>query len=157
MDFKSSHSVRIRSASSRLIFPSSAVLCEMACSSSENSDWYRATIGGLGLTGCILWADVQLRPIHGPYMDVETIKFGNLAEFAAVSKDASSDHEYSVAWIDGAAGVRKVGRGIFICGNHSPRQQPDARKAVHQMSRWKNVPFDLPSMFLNAASMRLFN
>jgi FAD/FMN-containing dehydrogenase len=33
------------------------------CSESVNPDWYSATIGGMGLTGLISWAEVRLRPI----------------------------------------------------------------------------------------------
>ena len=50
----------------------------LICSPSENSDWFSATIGGLGLTGVITWAQLQLRPIAGPMMSVETIRFAKL-------------------------------------------------------------------------------
>src|SRR5882762_8487651 len=33
------------------------------CSPTENPDWFAATIGGMGLTGLITWAEVRLRPI----------------------------------------------------------------------------------------------
>src|SRR6185437_5464469 len=35
----------------------------LLCSPQENPDIYAATIGGMGLTGLITWAEVQLRPI----------------------------------------------------------------------------------------------
>ena len=35
----------------------------VVCSATENAEWYAATIGGMGLTGLISWAEVQLRPI----------------------------------------------------------------------------------------------
>jgi FAD/FMN-containing dehydrogenase len=55
------------------------------CSSAENPEWFAATAGGLGLTGLITWAEIQLRRITGPLMDVETIRFGNLDEFLALA------------------------------------------------------------------------
>ena len=42
---------------------------------SENRGLLRATIGGLGLTGLILWAEVQLRRIPNPYILNETVPF----------------------------------------------------------------------------------
>src|SRR5215475_4326724 len=35
----------------------------LLCSPIENADWFRATIGGMGLTGLITWAEIRLRPI----------------------------------------------------------------------------------------------
>ncbi len=38
------------------------------CSATETSDLYRATIGGLGLTGLITWAEIRLVPVKGPWI-----------------------------------------------------------------------------------------
>ena len=32
----------------------------------------RATIGGLGLTGVIAWADIQLKRVAGPWIDADS-------------------------------------------------------------------------------------
>jgi FAD/FMN-containing dehydrogenase len=45
------------------------------CNSGENSDMLGATIGGLGLTGVIAWADIQLKRVAGPWIDAESIPF----------------------------------------------------------------------------------
>ena len=39
------------------------------CSPTENSEWFAATIGGLGLTGLIVWAEIALKPIANPYIE----------------------------------------------------------------------------------------
>ena len=51
------------------------------CSRSDNPDWFGATIGGLGLTGVILWAELELHRVAGATMDIETIRFRDLSEF----------------------------------------------------------------------------
>jgi FAD/FMN-containing dehydrogenase len=50
----------------------------VACSSNENADMLRATIGGLGLTGVIAWADIQLKPVAGPWIDADLVPFQSL-------------------------------------------------------------------------------
>ena len=84
------------------------------CSPAENVDFYRATIGGLGLTGLILWADVQLRRVSGPYIDMESVRFGSLDEFYEVSAESDRDYEYTMSWIDCMATGRSLGRGLFM-------------------------------------------
>ena len=46
----------------------------IVCSASTHAELFRATIGGLGLTGLITWAELQLRPVKSPAFDVETIQ-----------------------------------------------------------------------------------
>ena len=63
----------------------------LICSPTENPDWFRATLGGLGLTGVILWAEFKLKAIRSPFFAVETLKFRNLEEFfeIAIESDAA--------------------------------------------------------------------
>ena len=58
------------------------------CSQTENPTWFAATVGGLGLTGVITWAELQLRRIPGPWLDVESIRFANVEEFFALSAES---------------------------------------------------------------------
>ena len=87
------------------------------CSPEENPRMFRATIGGLGLTGVIAWADIQLRPVAGPWIDSELIPFESLSAFLDLSRESDGRFEYTVAWLDCFAG--KNPRGIFFRGNHS--------------------------------------
>lgn len=38
----------------------------LICSPQQNNHLFAATIGGLGLTGLITWAEFQLRRLHNP-------------------------------------------------------------------------------------------
>ena len=89
----------------------------MLCSSGENAEWFRATTGGLGLTGLIEWIEVQLKPITNSWIDKETIRYGNLDEFYALNSESSAKYEYVVSWVD-TLSSRGLGRGIFMRGNH---------------------------------------
>lgn len=124
----------------------------MVCSPTQNPKWYQATIGGMGLTGLITWAEVQLRPILSRGIDYDGTKFVGVDEFVALSK-AASKAEYTVAWIDCVSQGRNFARGIFMSGDHSKaggalRKSPEPRLSL---------PVDLPDFLLNKATVGLFN
>jgi FAD/FMN-containing dehydrogenase len=122
------------------------------CSPTENAEWYAATIGGLGLTGLISWAEVQMRPIVSRRIRYHSTKFVGLDEFLALSQE-SAHQEYSVAWIDCVSQGRNFARGLFLAGEHDENPGPltplDKPRVV--------MPFDLPAFALNRSSVGAFN
>jgi FAD/FMN-containing dehydrogenase len=125
---------------------------QFVCSPTENSEWYAATIGGMGLTGLITWAEVQLRPIVSRHIRYRSTKFVGLDEFIALSQ-ASAHQEYSVAWIDCVAQGRNFARGLFLQGEHDPNPGPLTPLAKQKIA----LPFDLPAVALNRSSVGAFN
>ena len=57
-------------------------------------------MGGIGLTGVIVQAELQLRRVPGPWLESQTIPYTSLDEFFALSAASENDWEYSVSWID---------------------------------------------------------
>jgi FAD/FMN-containing dehydrogenase len=96
--------------------------CRMICSRGENAEWFTATVGGLGLTGLITWAELELRPIHNPWLASETIRFFDLGEFISLAAESERDYEYTVAWVD-CTDRGASGRGLFMRANHAPERQ----------------------------------
>ena len=94
------------------------------CGPQTARDWFRATVGGMGLTGVILDVTLQLRPVAGPWIDTETIPFETLEEFFAQSARACATWEYSVAWVDSLGAARGQVRGALFNGNHSAARAP---------------------------------
>lgn len=127
----------------------------IVCSPGENAGLFRATIGGLGLTGLILWAEFRLKSVAGPWIDSEQIRFRRLEEFYELAADSDKNNEYTVAWIDCISGGEKLGRGIFFRGNHSPRAA-EQRNGAARDSR-KGEGFDAPEAMINRLSVRAFN
>ena len=123
----------------------------IVCSASENPEWFAATAGGLGLTGIVTWAQLQLRRIPGPCMDVETIRFHHLDEFLGLCAESDRDFEYTVAWVDCLGRGKQLGRGLLQRANHTVGQ------ATHKRRRQLAVPFMPPFSLVNAASLRIFN
>ncbi len=112
-------------------------------------DLFRATIGGLGQTGVIVSARLQLIPGGSPVLDVRESRADSLDEFMAML-DASTA-TYSVGWIDAATRGPHLGRGVLEEGeylDHAPaRALPSPRR----------VPVDAPAFLLSAPVVRLFN
>jgi FAD/FMN-containing dehydrogenase len=126
----------------------------LLCAPDQNLEYFQATIGGLGLTGLVTWAEIQLRPIANAYIDQEIIRFHNLTEFFRLSEDSNEGFEYTVAWIDCLAKDVSLGRGLFVRGNHAQSIASAAPKAPRD---GPSVPFAPPVSLVNQLSLRAFN
>jgi FAD/FMN-containing dehydrogenase len=118
------------------------------CSVTDKADLFRATIGGLGLTGVIGWADLRLKRIPANVIEVERIAFKSLDEFLELSNESDQEFEYTVCWIDCLS--RNATRGILFRGNHVNKNLPPSSK-THR------IPIDCPAFFLNRTAVSLFN
>jgi len=125
---------------------------ETVCSAADNPALFQATIGGLGLTGIVTWAEIRLTPVRSSFIDVTSIRFANLDEFFALSADLDARHEYSVAWIDCLSRGAALGRGIFMTGDHSLHGALEVdRRRKH------TVPLTPPFSPVNGLTLRAFN
>nr|ART39159.1 H147 [uncultured bacterium] len=127
----------------------------LICSSSQNGDLFRATIGGLGLTGLILWAEIRLRKVDGPFIDMESIRFDNLAEFFEISDDSDEQYEFTMAFVDSLATGKSAGRGIFARGNHAWQKHIPGKSGMP--TQRLNIPFMAPGFLLNKTTLTAFN
>lgn len=126
---------------------------ERVCSASENRDLFRATIGGLGLTGVILWVELQLRAIRSPKIHQYVERLHGFDSFFAVARRHEASFEYSVAWLD--ATHRGAPRGLFIAGNHI--ETPTPMPAGESSGAGLRLPCTLPDGVVNAWTLRLLN
>ena len=124
----------------------------LTCSAEEHPELYAATIGGLGLTGIIEWAEIELARIRASSIDGVTQRFGSLEEFMALSRELDPVHEFSVAWIDCVARGAATGRGVYMAGDFAREgglKLPRSRKV--------GVPFHPPISLVNKLTLRMFN
>lgn len=124
----------------------------LICSAEENTALFNATVGGLGLTGLIVWAEIQLKAINSDQIEFEEIPFHSLAEFSALSTN-SADWEYTAAWIDCLNGQQQQRRGIFNRGRHSS-EKVDRQSPPRDFLA---VPFTPPCSLINSLSLKAFN
>jgi FAD/FMN-containing dehydrogenase len=125
----------------------------LLCSRNENADWFASTVGGLGLTGLITWAEIQLRRIGSPWMNTETIRYQTLDQFFELCEESDRDYEYTVSWVDCSGKGKKLGRGLFMRANHaSAISAPDKYQ-----SHTRTFPFVPPVSLVNSFSLKAFN
>lgn len=131
-----------------LLLPDGSVV---RCDLQGNADLFRATCGGMGLTGVILRAAFRLKRVISPWIEQVTYKAGNLQEaFSLFEENANAT--YSVAWIDCLATGGSLGRALLMVGEASETGsfKPKCKK------EW-SVPVDLPGFALNRLSVSAFN
>lgn len=122
------------------------------CSPAENDELFSATIGGLGLTGVIEWAEVQLLPIRSSTLETIETRFDTLVEYLQLSAQSDQAHEYGVAWIDCTAKGKALGRGVHTAADFSlaGRLEASARRRV-------DIPATPPVSLVNGVSIRAMN
>jgi FAD/FMN-containing dehydrogenase len=120
------------------------------CGPNERPEWFAATVGGMGLTGVVTQAEIQLRRVAGPWLDTETISYANLEEFFRLADGSEATWEYTVSWVDCISGGG--GRGLFLrgkSGGAAERPAPRPGKLT--------VPIIPPVSLVNRWSLRPFN
>ncbi|SDK11540.1 FAD-binding oxidoreductase [Aliiruegeria lutimaris] len=109
---------------------------------------FAATIGGMGQTGPIASARIQLAPTKGALAMVTERRMPDLdSYFDALD---ASEATYTVGWIDATARGDALGRGILEEGETGAGLVPPAR-------RGKRIPMDAPHFALSGPIVRSFN
>jgi len=123
----------------------------LTASKHENADLFHATCGGMGLTGIIISATIQLIPIQSSFINQKTIKAGCIESACELFED-NNDATYSVAWIDCLAKGKNLGRSVLMLGEHAKEGglEIDLKELVA-------VPFNTPAALLNSMTMKTFN
>jgi FAD/FMN-containing dehydrogenase len=123
----------------------------ITCSRRENRDLFLATCGGMGLTGLILTATLQLKPVNSAYIEQRVIRCRNLAE-AFEHFEIQQQAAYSVAWIDCLVKGEHLGRSILMVGEHAA----DGRLEL-PAPKLSAIALECPSILLNKYTVSLFN
>ena len=127
----------------------------MSCSEQENVELFRATCGGMGLTGVIVEACLSLASIPSSYINQKSVVARNLKEcFEHIEENA--DSKYSVAWLDCLATGKNLGRSVLYLGDHAAAKNRKTDTMYRERSGL-GVPFATPSFLLNKTTMSVFN
>jgi decaprenylphospho-beta-D-ribofuranose 2-oxidase len=116
-----------------------------------NSDLFKATCGGMGLTGIIISATIKLKSINSSQIKNTIIK-ANCLEEICDQFERNSSSPYSVAWVDCSAKGKNLGRSLLFLGEHM--KNGELKKNSDEQ---KYIPIKICSLFLNRYIIKIFN
>ncbi len=135
-------------ASFNLLLPNNKTL---TCSKTSHTSFFEMTCGGMGLTGVITEATIQLRKIKSSNI-LQTTKACQNLKAIFEEMENNTDSEYMVAWID-TLQKHQLGKGIVFKGIHSDTvstKKITSKKTI-------TIPSYFPSFLLNSFCMKLYN
>jgi FAD/FMN-containing dehydrogenase len=116
---------------------------------------FRATLGGMGLTGHVLEVEVQLTRVPSPWLLEESTRYGSLPEVFEALNAASKAWPMTVAWIDTSATGARRGRGIVMAARWA--EPSEAPSTFPRFGRGIEFPRGFPSGLGNRTTFRLAN
>ncbi len=123
-------------------------------------DLFKATAGGLGLTGIVLSVQFKLHKIDNPLIEMESVRVESLDHFFEVSAE-SGDFTHHMGWIDCVTRGKAMGRGIFMRGRHAAAGAEHKAGLVDRLKDAAHpllsVPVNGPGWLLNHATIKAFN
>ena len=125
----------------------------LVCSEEENTEYFKATIGGMGLTGIIMAAKIKLTKINSEYITVETRRYNSLESYFEINSALEKNNEYTVSWVDCVMKNEGGLRGVYHSGNHSNDNL--SNKKIKDLKI--KFPFTPPFSFVNNLSMKMIN
>lgn len=134
---------------------------EVTVSPDDDPELFWATVGGMGLTGVVLEATVELHPIETSFFLVDTDRTADVHELLDLMDAHDDDHRYSVAWFDTATTGRNLGRAVLTAGDSAPlaalgtdRRSDPLEFVAPQLG---TVPWAPPFSLVNRWTARAFN
>jgi decaprenylphospho-beta-D-ribofuranose 2-oxidase len=124
-------------------------------------DLFWATVAGMGLTGVVVRARLQLHHVETAYFKVDTEQIDNLAELMA--RQSTDDEKYaeSVSWFDAVTTGAHFGRGLLTRANHATVADLPAKLRDEPLKfdapQLLTVPDVFPSGLLNRLTGKLFS
>jgi decaprenylphospho-beta-D-ribofuranose 2-oxidase len=120
-----------------------------------------ATVGGMGLTGVILRATVQLTKVQTSRVRVDTVRTRDVDETMAHLSGTDDRYGYTVAWTDCLAKGAALGRSIITSGDFAAlsdlapkdRRDPMAFRPAARLG----APAMFPSGLINRHTVALAN
>ncbi|HTM03260.1 MAG TPA: FAD-binding oxidoreductase [Vicinamibacterales bacterium] len=127
----------------------------LRCSRDSEPELFRATIGGMGLTGHILEVSLRLVRVRSPWILQQTERVPDIDAFVDRLKEAAAVWPMTVGWIDSVARGGALGRGVLLCGRWA--EPSEATDAFPELRPMIDLSIDLPGGMLSTSLVRLMN
>lgn len=118
-------------------------------------DLFRATLGGMGLTGHILEVEFQMERIPSPWIWEESERIDCFERVLERLEEAGRDWPFTVCWSDFLVTGERSGRSLLMKGRWAtPAEAPAGAP------KWRSapaLPFRLPNWALQTWMMRIGN
>jgi decaprenylphospho-beta-D-ribofuranose 2-oxidase len=144
-----------------ILFPSADQERPHTVTRESDPELFWATAGGMGLTGFITSATIQLKKVGSSLVSVDTVKTRDIDETMAVLAEHDQKYGYTVAWSDDLARGKNLGRSIITSGDFAEASELTGR---HRDDPFKfdprarlTAPRAFPPGLLNRYSIRLAN
>lgn len=125
------------------------------CSREIEPDLFRATIGGMGLTGHILEVEVTLVRVPTPWIYGVKHRVDNIDAFVTAMRRTADEWPMTMGWIDGLSRGQQMGRGVLMCGRWARADEAPRHFPRHPLRL--AVPLTCPDWVMGTLVGRVFN
>jgi decaprenylphospho-beta-D-ribofuranose 2-oxidase len=128
-------------------------------SAESDPELFWATAGGMGLTGFIVRAVVQLKRVETSRVRVETVRTADIDETMAALSSHDGKYGYTVAWCDSMARGRRLGRSVITSGDFASLSDLPSGAAPFEFNPASRIgmPPGIPPGLMNRYSVALAN
>jgi decaprenylphospho-beta-D-ribofuranose 2-oxidase len=121
----------------------------------SEAELFRATLGGMGLTGHILEVELVLEKIPSAWIYQESRQIADLDALIEILLEGSARWPMTKCWFDSTKRGKNMGRGFALFGRwadagEAPPLSPDLGERI-------GVPFELPVGLVNGLTVPVFN
>ena len=127
----------------------------------SDPELFWATAGGMGLTGLVVRAVIQLKRVATSRLRVDTVRTADIDETMATLAEHDRTFGYTVAWSDSLARGASLGRSVVTSGDFAePADLPRAERAdpfAFRPGARLGVPPGFPPGLINRYTVALAN
>jgi decaprenylphospho-beta-D-ribofuranose 2-oxidase len=108
----------------------------------NNSELFKFTVGGMGLSGIVLNLTIQLKKIAGNALESKLYRTTSFSETARVLWECQRLNEYVIAWID-LLHPKQFGRAIITTSNFRASEKVEGFNEPPKLITIPKIPFNL--------------
>jgi decaprenylphospho-beta-D-ribofuranose 2-oxidase len=124
------------------------------------SEEFKATAGGMGLTGFITELEIKLKKVNSLLISQKETRVFHLNEMLKILENLEEEYPYTVAWLDLSG--KFSGRGLVLGGKLMEKSIDNKKSKINNFGfKKETTTFRLPFIkhfnFMNKISIRIFN